>query len=69
MQVAELEDRVKVLEEKVKDLTKRLKEVESPELTPEEIRDVEESLKEIRGGRSKKFDGVEEGLKWLKSEE
>jgi len=37
-------------------------------LTPEEISDAKESLKEIHEGKAKKFGPVEEFLTWLKSE-
>ena len=68
MQTAELEDLVKVLEGKVKELTERLRELDSPELTEEEIRDVEASLKEIKEGKGKRFHNAEDAIRWLRSD-
>lgn len=38
----------------------------SDNLTVEEILDSEKSLKEIDGGKAKKFDDIEKAIKWLK---
>jgi len=38
----------------------------SDNLTVEEILDSKKSLKEIDGGKAKKFDDIEKAIKWLK---
>lgn len=60
VEVPSLTDNTQLIEE--------VKTYEIESLSPVEIEDIKEGMVEIREGKAKKFENVDEALKWLKED-